>query len=82
MTLHGESMMKNPSVPTDTVLPHVTYQNLDDAMSWLTNTLGFAEHYRYSQPVQGAQMHIGDVWIMLNGTREAMFGSSRNMFGM
>ncbi len=72
MRLHcmGESMMKNRSVPTDTVLPHVTYENVAGALDWLTNTFGFREHYRYGQPVQGAQMHLGNAWIMLNSTRE------------
>jgi len=29
---------KNRSVPVDTVLPHVNYQNLGEAMAWLTTT--------------------------------------------
>jgi len=56
-------MMKNRSVPTDTVLPHITYQNVAEALAWLARTFGFAEHYRYGEPggaVQGAQMHLGD----------------------
>jgi hypothetical protein len=51
--------VKNRSVPADTVLPHVTYQNVADAIAWLTTAFGFSEHYRYGEPggpVQGAQM--------------------------
>ncbi|MGB0125910.1 MAG: VOC family protein [Silvibacterium sp.] len=59
-------MLKNRSVPTETILPHVSYQNLADAIAWLTNTFGFKEHYRYGEPVSGAQMHLGEAWIMVS----------------
>ncbi len=62
-------MIKNRSVPANVILPHVTYQNVAGALEWLTKAFGFAEHYRYGQPggrVNGAQMHLGDAWIMLN----------------
>ncbi len=62
-------MLKNRSVPTETILPHVYYQNLDDAIAWLTNTFGFKEHYRYGEPVSGAQMHLGEAWIMVSSAR-------------
>jgi uncharacterized glyoxalase superfamily protein PhnB len=32
---------KNRSVPVDTVLPHVNYQNLAEAIAWLTKAFGF-----------------------------------------
>jgi uncharacterized glyoxalase superfamily protein PhnB len=65
-------MLKNRSVPTDVILPHITYQNVADALVWLTKSFGFTEHYRYGEPggrVDGAQMHFGDAWIMLNSAR-------------
>ncbi len=65
-------MIKNRSVPADIVLPHVTYQSVADAMVWLTKAFGFTEHYRYGKPdgtVEGAQMHLGEAWIMLNSAR-------------
>ena len=65
-------MLKNRSVPVDVILPHITYQNVADALGWLTKTFGFVEHYRYGQQgarVEGAQMHLGDAWIMLNSAR-------------
>jgi uncharacterized glyoxalase superfamily protein PhnB len=64
--------MRNRSVPTDTVLPHVIYENVADALTWLTNTFGFTEHFRYGAPggpVQGAQMYLGGAWIMLASAR-------------
>ncbi|WP_348262235.1 hypothetical protein P8935_20820 [Telmatobacter sp. DSM 110680] len=62
-------MLKNRSVPVETVLPHVTYQDLAQAIDWLTTTFGFVEHYRYGDPVQGAQLHLGDAFIMVNAAR-------------
>jgi uncharacterized glyoxalase superfamily protein PhnB len=61
--------MKNRSVPVDTLLPHVVYQDVAGAIAWLTATFGFVEHYHYGDPAQGAQMHLGDAWIMLTGAR-------------
>lgn len=63
--------MHNRSVPVDTILPHVVYQNVAAALEWLTATFGFIEHYRYGPPgaIQGAQMHLGGIWIMLHGAR-------------
>ena len=61
--------MKNRSVPTATVLPHLTYRSVTDACDWLTRVFGFSEHYRYGDPVSGIQMHLGDAYIMLTGPR-------------
>jgi predicted enzyme related to lactoylglutathione lyase len=58
-------MIENRSVPPDTILPHVEYQELAAAIAWLSKTFGFIEHYRYGDPVSGAQMHIGNAWIMV-----------------
>jgi uncharacterized glyoxalase superfamily protein PhnB len=62
-------MIRNRSVPTDIMLAHITYQNVADAIAWLTKTFGFTEHYRYGEPVSGAQMHLGEAWIMLRSAR-------------
>ncbi len=58
-------MISNRSVPTETVLPHVMYRNLEEAIVWLTNVFGFVEHYRYGSPLSGAQMKAGSAYIML-----------------
>ena len=54
-------MVTNRSVPTDTVLPHITYRNVAGASDWLTAAFGFTEHYRYGPPGEpsGAQMCLG-----------------------
>lgn len=62
--------MKNRSVPADIILPHLVYQDVAAAIEWLARTFGFSEHYRYGDPAQGAQMHLGDAWIMLSLARE------------
>jgi uncharacterized glyoxalase superfamily protein PhnB len=63
-------MIKNRSVPAATILPHLVYRNVADAIAWLTRAFGFIEHYRYGEPAQGAQMHLGDAWIMLTSPRD------------
>jgi uncharacterized glyoxalase superfamily protein PhnB len=64
-------MLRNSSVPADIILPHITYQNVSAALVWLTKAFGFTEHYRYGEPGEpdGAQMQLGDAWIMLNSAR-------------
>jgi len=65
-------MLKNRSLPIDTILPHVVYQDVAEAVAWLSKTFGFFEHYRYgdpAEPVSGAQMHLGNAWIMLHRAR-------------
>lgn len=57
-------MIENRSVPPDTVLPHVMYQDLIGAIAWLSKAFGFREHYRYGEPPSGAQLHLGNAWIM------------------
>jgi uncharacterized glyoxalase superfamily protein PhnB len=60
-------MVTNRSVPADTVLPHVTYPDVAKASAWLAAAFGFTEHYRYGPPAapSGAQLHLGDAWVML-----------------
>jgi uncharacterized glyoxalase superfamily protein PhnB len=72
--LYGEfgrrsGVLANRSVPTDTVLPHVSYPDVADAISWLTKTFGFREQYRYGEPVSGAQLRLGKAWIMVRQLR-------------
>jgi uncharacterized glyoxalase superfamily protein PhnB len=64
-------MLNNRSVPANAILPHITYQNLTAAMKWLADVFGFEEHYRYGPPddPQGAQMHLGEAWIMVRTSR-------------
>jgi uncharacterized glyoxalase superfamily protein PhnB len=62
-------MIRNRSVPSDTILPHIAYENVAGAVDWLTKTFCFTEHYRYGEPAQGAQMSTGNAWIMLTASR-------------
>jgi len=74
-------MLMNRSVPPDTVLPHVVYQNVVDAIEWLTRTFGFRECYRYGDPVSGAQMQIGKAWIMLKRARDGSASPAQLGYG-
>jgi uncharacterized glyoxalase superfamily protein PhnB len=38
---------------------------VEEAIAWLSHAFGFVEHYRYGNPVSGAQMSIGKAWLML-----------------
>jgi uncharacterized glyoxalase superfamily protein PhnB len=61
--------MKNRSVPTDIVLPHVVYRDVVVAIEWLTKTFGFRELYRYGDPISGAQMKLGHAFIMIERSK-------------
>ena len=63
--------MNNRSVPTNSILPHLVYQDVAAAIAWLSETFGFVEHYRYGDPAspEGGQIHLGDAWIMLSSAR-------------
>src|SRR5207248_1951640 len=63
----GAEMIKNRSVPSDTVLPHIVCRNVVEMIEWLAKTLGFTEHYRYGDPSapSGAQVYLGSACIML-----------------
>jgi uncharacterized glyoxalase superfamily protein PhnB len=63
-------MLNNRSVPTNILLPHLVYQDVDAAAAWLGSVFGFEEHYRYGEPTGGVQMHLGAAWIMLTRARE------------
>ncbi len=57
--------MHNRSVPADILLPHIAYRDLPEAIEWLSKAFGFSEHYRYGNPISGAQLHLGNAWIMV-----------------
>jgi len=65
-------MLSNRSLPTDTILPHVFYRSVEDAIAWLTKAFGFTEHYRHGEPgaASGAQMYLGKAVLMLKRTRD------------
>jgi uncharacterized glyoxalase superfamily protein PhnB len=61
--------MQNRSVPVDTVLPHIIYRNLPEAMAWLHQAFGFCERFRYGDGPGGAQMQSGSAVIMVRQLR-------------
>jgi uncharacterized glyoxalase superfamily protein PhnB len=63
-------MLTNRSVPVDTVLPHVTYRNLAEAMIWLKRVFGFRERYRYGDGPSGAQMSAEKAVIQVRQARD------------
>jgi uncharacterized glyoxalase superfamily protein PhnB len=67
----GILVISNRSVPTETLLPHVVYPDIREAIAWLSTAFGFCEHYRYGKPEDpsGAQMHLGKAWVMLHKAR-------------
>lgn len=62
--------MNNRSLPAHTLLPHLYYRNLPEACEWLTRVFGFAEYYRYGEPVAGIMMCLGDAVFMITSRRE------------
>ena len=74
-------MIDNRSVPTNTILPHANYQDLPAAIDWLTRTFGFTEHYRHGDPVSGAQMHLGNAWVMVKQAKPGMLSPLQLGYG-
>jgi uncharacterized glyoxalase superfamily protein PhnB len=64
--------MQNRSVPANVVLPHIVYEDVAGAIAWMVEVFGFREHFRYGPPdaPQGAQIHLGEAWVMLSSARE------------
>jgi uncharacterized glyoxalase superfamily protein PhnB len=62
-------LISNRSVPTDTVLPHIHYRDLPQAIAWPSKTFGFVEHCHYGNPVSGAQLRAGKAWVMVRQAR-------------
>jgi uncharacterized glyoxalase superfamily protein PhnB len=75
------AMMRNRSVPADTVLPHVDYKDLARAIEWLRRAFGFVEHYRYGEPLSGAQLHLANAWIMVKAAETGYRNPAELGFG-
>ena len=69
---YASKMMTNRSVPADTVLPHIVYEDVREALAWLSTAFGFREHYRYGPPdaPSGAQMRLERAVVMLRTARQ------------
>ncbi|CAH1226892.1 hypothetical protein PAECIP111891_06022 [Paenibacillus allorhizoplanae] len=65
-------MINNRSVPTKHLLPHLFYENVEAASTWLHAFFSFTEYFRFLQPdgqLHGVVMYFGDAWIMLKNSR-------------
>ena len=62
----------NRSVPTDVVVPLFFYQDVAEAVDWLSRVFGFVEHFRYGDPAHpsGAQMRFHEAVFMISEVRE------------
>jgi uncharacterized glyoxalase superfamily protein PhnB len=77
-------MLNNRSVPTNYILPHVYYENMADALTWLVEVLGFVEHFRFELPdgqLHGVMMHHGDAWVMLKSSSQTLTSPAKLSFG-
>jgi predicted enzyme related to lactoylglutathione lyase len=72
---------ENRSVPPNTVLPHLFYRDLSQAITWLSKTFGFSEHYRYGEPASGAQMYLGNAWVMVKQAKAEQASPSQLGYG-
>ena len=73
--------MKNRSVPSDSVIPHISYQNVVEACEWLTRVFGFREAFRYGEPVSGVQVLLGQVCVMLHKAKEGSLTPAQLGYG-
>jgi uncharacterized glyoxalase superfamily protein PhnB len=61
-------MVRNMSVPTDAVLPHLYYRDADAAAIWLGTAFGFREVYRVPESdgrIHIAQLQCGNAYVMI-----------------
>jgi uncharacterized glyoxalase superfamily protein PhnB len=58
--------MRNRSVPSDSVVPHIVYRDPVEACEWVSRVFGFRENFRYGDPVSGVQVLFGQVCVMLH----------------
>ena len=63
-------MISNRSVPNDTLLPHVTYRDLERALLWLSNAFGFVELHRYGKPIENFVESLVDSKAFRRNTRQ------------
>jgi uncharacterized glyoxalase superfamily protein PhnB len=74
-------MISNRSVPTNIVLPHIHYQDVEKAVAWLGKAFGFSERHRYGEPPSGAQLRLGNAWIMVRRTGEGEASPAKLGYG-
>ena len=73
--------MKNRSVPSDGVVPHILYQDPVGACAWLSRVFGFRENFRYGDPVSGVQVLFGQVCVMLHLAKDGTLSPAQLGYG-
>ncbi|QGQ99300.1 glyoxalase [Paenibacillus psychroresistens] len=76
-------MINNRSIPTNSILPHIYYENLADVINWLSEVFGFVEHFRFEVPdgqLHGVMMHHGDAWVMLKNSVRTLTSPAKLSF--
>jgi uncharacterized glyoxalase superfamily protein PhnB len=59
----------------------VEYQNLEEAMAWLTRTFGFQEYYRYGDGPSGGQIWAGKAAIQVRQAGEGQRSPAQLGYG-
>jgi len=64
------------------MVANLCYDDLDAAITWLCDTFGFVERFRYgsSKRVVGAQLQLGEAIVMLFGPRTGHGAASEFVF--
>jgi uncharacterized glyoxalase superfamily protein PhnB len=64
-------MVTNRSAAPGSVIPTLVYENVGEAISWLCETFGFTERFRYGLDEQpsGAQLAVGSGCVFLIAPR-------------
>jgi uncharacterized glyoxalase superfamily protein PhnB len=73
--------MRNRSVPSDSVVPHIVYKDPVEACAWLSRVFGFRENFRYGEPVSGVQVLFGQVCMMLHRAKEGALSPAELEYG-
>jgi uncharacterized glyoxalase superfamily protein PhnB len=73
--------MRNRSVPSDSVVPHIVYHDPVEACEWLSRVFGFREYFHYGKPVSGVQVLFGQVCLMLHRAKEGSFSPAELGYG-
>jgi uncharacterized glyoxalase superfamily protein PhnB len=65
-------MLENRSMPTSTVIPILVYEDVADAVEWLSDTFGFTERVRIGS--HRVQLSVGDGAVVVTGRRVPQTG--------
>jgi uncharacterized glyoxalase superfamily protein PhnB len=64
----------NRSVPSDTLVYHQPYRDIERAIEWLCRVFGFTENFRVGEPIHTAQLQLGGAVVMARNGDPALDG--------